>query len=342
MSSIMSAFASRETPLTRIVPGLTLCVVLAVLAFVGGEAVRVVGPPVFAVLLGALVRVAYAPPSIFLPGISFASKKVLQLAVVTSGFGISIAGVLHTGVTTLPVMLGTVAIALVAAPIVGRALGVSPALHRLIGVGTAICGASAIAAVAAVVESSEADVALAMATIFLYNLAAVVVFPPIGHALHLTQTAFGTWAGTAVNDTSSVLAAGYAYGPLAGRHATIVKLSRATLILPIAAAFAIARLAGARAQRNALPWRSIVPWFIVWFFIATLVNGTGIIPPAWDGAIGRITLLLVAVALAGVGLQTDLDRFRTTGGRPLLLGLLLWACVAISSLVIGRETGVAI
>ena len=173
---------------------------------------------------------------------------MLQIAIVVSGFGLSIATVARTGFETLPVTLGTVAVALILAPVLGRLLRLERALQTLIGVGTAICGASAIAAVSSVIEPDETQIALAIATVFFYNIVAVLIFPPIGHALQMTQQQFGLWAGTAINDTSSVVAAGFAYGKDAGAHATIVKLTRATLILPIVAA--IARAARAREARR--------------------------------------------------------------------------------------------
>ncbi len=203
---------------------------------------------------------------------------MLQLAIVVSGFGLSLAVVVRTGLGTLPVTLGTIAVALIAAPVIGRMLGLHSPLRTLIGVGTAICGASAIAAVSSVIEPDEAEIALAIATVFFYNVLAVLVFPPIGHALGLGQEAFGLWAGTAINDTSSVVAAGYIYGRDAGDHATIVKLTRASLILPIVAVIAVRHARATRAAGAKVPWRRIVPWFILWFLVAALMNSTGLVP----------------------------------------------------------------
>ena len=212
-------------------------------------------------------------------------------------------------------------------------------MRTLIGVGTAICGASAIAAVSSVLEPDEAEIALAIATVFFYNVVAVLVFPPIGHALGLSQEAFGLWAGTAINDTSSVVAAGYIYGRDAGDHATIVKLTRASLILPIVAVVAIRRAREVRAAGTHVPWRRIVPWFILWFLGAALVNSTGLVPAGWHDGIARTAILLISVALAGIGLQTQLPRILRAGPRPLALGFVLWVAVAVSSLAIQRATG---
>jgi len=316
--------------------------VAAAVALVATWAARFVplaGAPVLAIVLGIALRAAWPPPEPLKPGLAFASRTVLQAAIVVSGFGISVAAVARTGGETLPVTVGTIAVALVLAPIVGRILRLEPTLERLIGVGTAICGASAIAAVASVIAPLEADVALSIATVFFYNVVAVLTFPALGHALHLTQSQFGVWAGTAINDTSSVVAAGYAFGSEAGEHATIVKLTRATFILPIVAIVAIVH---ARAQREAgvrVPWRRVVPWFILWFVVAACVNSTGIIPVTLHPAITLLSTFLISTALAAIGLQTEVARLARSGARPLALGFVLWAAVAIVSLALQRATG---
>jgi uncharacterized integral membrane protein (TIGR00698 family) len=303
---------------------------------------------VLAIVLGVAVGALWPPPERTRPGLAFSSRTVLQAAIVVSGFALSFVTVVRTGLGTLPVTLGTMAVALALAPLVGRALRLEDVLQRLVGVGTAICGASAIAAVATVIEPAESEIALAIATVFFYNIVAVLAFPPLGHLMHLTQDAFGLWAGTAINDTSSVVAAGYAYGREAGDHATIVKLTRATLILPIVGVLAVlrarARHTGAgnaespeRAGR--VPWRRIIPWFIVWFLAAALVNTAGVIPLAWHGPIGLLATFLISVALAAIGLQTQLAKLLRTGARPLAFGFVLWVAVALSSLALQRLTG---
>lgn len=290
-----------------------------------------------AILLGVAIRSFGTLPRALSPGVSYAARFVLQGAIIVSGLGISLASIARTGLGTLPVTLGTIALVLAIAPLAGRLLRVEVTLRQLVGVGTAICGASAIAAVSAVLESSEADVALAIATVFVYNIVAVLTFPLGGHALALSHQ-FGVWAGTAINDTSSVVAAAYAYGREAGDHATIVKLTRATLILPIVGGIALLR---ARAQRHlgtAVPWVRIVRWFVVWFLVAAFVNTTGLLPHAWHGAVGEIATFGICVALAAIGLQTALGTLLRSGARPLAFGLILWLAVACSSLVIQNLT----
>jgi len=322
-----------------VIPGILCAAAVAAVAALCAHAVPLVGAPVFAILIGVAVRTVRPLPERCAPGIAFSTRTVLQTAIVVSGFGLSIATVVSTGLGTLPVTLGTIAVALVLAPLLGRLLRVERMLQTLVGVGTAICGASAIAAVSSVLEPDEADVALAIATVFFYNIVAVIVFPPLGHALQMTQAQFGLWAGTAINDTSSVVAAGYAYGRDAGDHATIVKLTRATLILPIVAAIAVWNARAKRSSGMRVPWKRIVPWFILWFLAAALVNSSGIVPRSWHDGIATAAVFLISVALAAIGLQTVLARLLRAGARPLALGFLLWVAVAVSSLAIQRATG---
>jgi len=319
--------------------GLLATFTLALIATFAARFVPLIGAPVLAIVFGVFVRSVVALPENLKPGIRFSAKKILQGAIIVSGFGLSLAVVAHTGLSTLPVTFVTIAVALVLAPLVGRLLDVKAVLQQLIGVGTAICGASAIAALSSVIEPAEEDIALAIATVFFYNIAAVLVFPPIGHLLALSQDAFGTWAGTAINDTSSVVAAGYVYGQQAGEHATIVKLARATLILPIVAVFAVMRAREQRASGVHVPWMKIVPWFILWFLVAALVNTLGFIPTTWHSGITFVSAFLISMALAAIGLQTQLLRLIHSGARPLTLGFVLWVAVALSSLLVQHLTG---
>ncbi|MGH8163380.1 MAG: YeiH family protein, partial [Rhodanobacteraceae bacterium] len=186
------------------VPGLALCVAIAIFAFFLGRAVPIVGGPVLGIVIGMIVAAVRKPNAALAPGVKFASKQLLQISIVVLGFNLSLGQIVGSGLHSLPVMLGTLVIVLVLAYAVGRALGIERDLRRLLGIGTAICGGSAIAALSTVIESSEADIAYAISTVFLFNIVAVLLFPPLGHVLALTQREFGLWAGTAINDTSSV------------------------------------------------------------------------------------------------------------------------------------------
>ncbi len=322
-------------------PGLALCASIAVAAVLLGRVVPIVGGPVFGIIIGVLIAFWRKPSASFSSGVKFASKQLLQISIVLLGFNLQLQEVVGSGLRSLPVMLGTLVIVLTAAYFGGKALGLDRDLRRLLGVGTAICGGSAIAAVSSVIDVSEADVAYAISTVFLFNVAAVLTFPWIGHLLALSQHAFGLWAGTAINDTSSVVAAGFVYGQNAGTQAVIVKLTRTTLIVPIVLFYAGKRIWHARAGDEGVDWRKIVPWFILWFLAAAVVNTIGIVPRGAHGVLADAALFLIVVALSAVGLSADSKAIRAAGVRPLVLGFVLWALIALSSLAIARAIHVA-
>jgi uncharacterized integral membrane protein (TIGR00698 family) len=321
--------------------GLVLCLAVAVIAFLLGRLVPVVGGPVFGILIGALVATLHRPSPHAAPGIRFAGKQLLQLSIVLLGATLQLNEVWQGGLHSLPVMLGTLVITLAAAYVFGNALGIERDLRRLLGVGTAICGGSAIAALSSVIDVDRTDVAYAISTVFLFNIAAVLTFPWIGHALALSQTAFGLWAGTAINDTSSVVAAGFAFGHAAGTNAIIVKLTRTALIVPIVLFYAGKRVMAMRARGERVDWNAIVPWFVLWFLGAAVVNSVFPLAPRVHAAITQCALALIVIALSGVGLSTDARAIRAAGVRPLALGAILWALIAISSLAIAHFAHVA-
>ena len=340
----------------RLAPGLALAAGIAVVATVIGRFLPVVGAPVSGVVLGAVIGMVRRPSDALKPGITTASKFVLQLAVVLLGAQLSLLEVARVGVESLPVMLGTLVVCLLAAWGVGRLLGVVGNLRTLIGVGTGICGASAIAAVTPVIGAVSVEVAYAVSTIFLFNVAAVIVFPVVGHALGMSQHAFGLFAGTAVNDTSSVVAAASTYGTQAANFAVVVKLVRTLMIIPIVLGLAwlvgrreeaAARLAAGDTGASATPrqrWTvrrvtRLVPWFLIGFVIAAAVNSTGVLPGPVHPAISTVAAFLITVALSAIGLSTDIAGFRRAGFRPLVLGLVLWLVVTGSSLGLMALTG---
>jgi uncharacterized membrane protein YadS len=226
-------------------PGLALAVAVAAVATVVGQHVPLVGSAVPGAVIGAIIALVIKPGARLAPGIRYASTFLLQCSVVLLGTQLSIAEAARVGVASLPVMLGTLAVCLGAAWLYGRLLGIPRDLRTLIGVGTGICGGSAIAAVSPVIEAASTDVAYAISTIFLFNIAAVLVFPLIGHAIGMSQQSFGLFAGTAVNDTSSVVATATTYGAAAANHAIVVKLVRTLTIIPICLG-----LAGLTARRQ--------------------------------------------------------------------------------------------
>jgi uncharacterized integral membrane protein (TIGR00698 family) len=325
-------------------PGLLVAVLVAGVATALGTWIPIVGGPVFGIVLGALTAAVVtglrAPQ--YARGYAVASQPVLQLSIVVLGTGLPLQQVVHVGVQSLPVMLGTLAVALGGAWLLGRWLGVRGDTQILIGVGTGICGASAIAATTAVIKPKQAQVAYAIGTIFTFNIAAVLLFGPIGHLLGMSPHAFGLWAGTAINDTSSVVAASFAYGDDAGSYGLVVKLTRTLTLIPIVIFLAI-RTARKQARRDAaefsLPWRGIVPPFLIGFLLAATLNSLGVIPATWHPALSTLGTFLITTALAGIGLSFRLADLRKAGHRPLLLGAFLWIAVALSSLGLQAVTG---
>jgi uncharacterized integral membrane protein (TIGR00698 family) len=305
-----------------------------------GKQLPLIGGPVIGIVLGILVRNTVAPGGTYTPGIQFAGKQVLQWSIIALGFGLSLDQVAKTGLESLSVTLVTMTVAFLTAWLLGRALKVQDKLKILIGVGTAICGGSAIAAVTPIIKPDEHDTAFAISTIFLFNLVAVLLFPLLGHVLHLSDMGFGLWAGTAINDTSSVVAAGYSFSKQAGDYATIVKLTRATLIIPICLILAFAT-AWKQKKQGATDFSlaRIFPWFILWFLVASGVRTAGLVPVAIQPALHVAAEFLIIVALTAIGLSANLRKMASTGARPILLGLGVWAAVAVSSLVVQLVIG---
>lgn len=320
------------------VPGLLLAIGIGLLALLLGRWAPLIGGPVIGIVLGIAVRNLLSPGERYTPGIAFAGKKVLQWSIIALGFGLSLDQVARTGLESLSVTLVTMTVAFLAAWLLGRWLGVHDKLKILIGVGTAICGGSAIAAVTPIIRPDDHDTAFAISTIFLFNLVAVLLFPLLGHLMHLSDLGFGLWAGTAINDTSSVVAAGYSFSKAAGDYATIVKLTRATLIIPVCLVLAFvvaAREKRKHAQAGSVghfSLASIFPWFILWFLVASAVRTAGLVPPMILPALHVLAQFLIVVALTAIGLSANLRKMVASGPRPILLGLGVWAAVAISSL----------
>jgi uncharacterized integral membrane protein (TIGR00698 family) len=351
-----------------ITPGIVLALALAAVATVVGEYVPLVGSAVPGAVIGAVIAIAVKPGPRLAPGLKWASTFVLQCSVVLLGAQLSIGEAARVGVSSLPVMLGTLAVCLGAAWLYGRLLGVPGDLRTLIGVGTGICGGSAIAAVSPVIEAASTDVAYAISTIFLFNIAAVLVFPLLGHALGMSQQSFGLFAGTAVNDTSSVVATATTYGAAATSHAVVVKLVRTLMIIPICLGLAALtarkpRPASTSAAAPAGPAVittegpdagsastgparmsprrvfKLVPWFLIGFVLVAAVNSAGVIPAGAHSPLQHASVFLVAVALSAIGLSTNVAALRKAGHRPLLLGALLWITVAGASLGLQALTG---
>lgn len=214
-------------------------------------------------------------------------------------------------------------------------------LKILIGVGTGICGASAIAAVSPVIRAKNSNISYAVSTIFLFNVLAVMAFPALGHALGMSPHAFGLFAGTAVNDTSSVVAAASVYSAAALGFAVVVKLVRTLMIIPISIGLAVIEARRTQSTERFTLARAarLVPWFLVGFLVLAAVGSTGLLPLSMVAGITQVSVFLVAMALAAIGLSTDLRAIRAAGLRPLLLGGLLSLTVATTTLLAMWATG---
>lgn len=323
---------------STLAPGLALAALLAAVATPLGRALPVLGTPVLALGLGVAAGALVRRTTItrFEAGLELARQRLLAGAIVLLGLCLPMGAVLTVGRDTAVVLIGTLVIGGVAALIVGRMLAVDPESATLVAVGTTICGASAIAAATAVLRPQRQRVAYALGTIFVFNIVAVLAFPPLGRALGMSDHAFGLWAGTAINDTSSVLAAGVVFGSAAAQFAIVVKLVRSLAIVPLCIGLHLGRRrigAGAGSLRGAFPL------FVVLFVLASLAAGAGLVPPAVMPALSSASGWLIAVVLAAVGASLSIDRLRATGPRPLLLGGLLGVVLALSSLGLMAATG---
>ncbi|MBX4264544.1 YeiH family protein [Clostridium estertheticum] len=324
--------------------GMALSILLALAAWKLGNLVPIVGGPVFGIVLGIIINNTIGKPKVTLPGIMFTSKKILTWAIVVLGAGLSLTQVLKTGLSSFSVTIFTLAASFITAFAVGKLLGIPYKLKALIGVGTAICGGSAIAAISPIIEADDMEISYSISTIFLFNIIAVLIFPPLGHLLGFSDKAFGLWAGTAINDTSSVVAAGYAYSNAAGAYATIVKLTRTTMIIPISLIFAFvtAYKKKKESKNNSkvnYSFRKIFPWFIIWFLVASLLNTLGIFKGDSLTYINTTGRFMIVTAMSAIGLNTDLKKMVSNGVRPILLGLIVWFSVANVSILVQFVTG---
>lgn len=318
----------------KISKGLFLSIALALIATLLGTVFPIIGSAVFAIVLGLLLNNTLGIPADFQPGIKFSSKKILQASIILLGFSLSIQDIGTTGLSSLSVTLITIAVAFISAFLIGKWLKIPLNTKTLIAVGTAICGGSAIAAVSPIIEAEEDEVALSISTIFLFNVVAVFLFPFLGHLMNLSDAGFGLWAGTAINDTSSVVAAGYSYSETAGDYATIVKLTRATLIIPVSLIIAGIQIYKKKQHAEKVPLKQLFPWFILWFVVASLISSTGILPEAFISGAKWLSRFMIAMALGSIGLSANLKELLRTGKKPVLLGLITWFFVAASSLLI--------
>lgn len=333
--------------------GILLCLILALPAWWLGSRFPVIGGPILAILLGMLVAIPLKDQGRMAPGIKFTSKKVLQWAVILLGFGLDLTVVLRTGKQSLPIILCTITASLVIAFVLHKVLHIPSKISTLIGVGSSICGGSAIAATAPVIDADDEEVAQAISVIFFFNVLAAILFPILGHAIGFDTTsgeAFGIFAGTAVNDTSSVTAAAATWDSMWGLgtatldKAVTVKLTRTLAIIPITLVLALIQTKkGCREQGKSVNLKAIFPFFILYFIAACLITTLAVhfgVAASFFAPLKTLSKFLIVVAMAAIGLNTNIVKLIRTGGKPLLLGLCCWAGITGTSLLAQHLLGI--
>lgn len=325
----------------NILPGFIAAVVLAVIAkFIESiMPVHIIGASVIALLLGMLIN-HFWHPEWLKSGLKFTSKRILRVAIILLGASLSVGVILNVGRMSLMVMIFTLLTCFGGGYIVGKVLGLNWKLSNLISAGTGICGGSAIAAIAPVIDADDTDIAYAMSATFIFDMAMIVLFPIMGQMLGLSDMAYGLWAGTAVNDTSSVVAAGYAYSEAAGDFATMVKLTRTLAIIPTVLVFTFVNLRLKRKENatasdgKKLNILSLFPWFIVGFVLLAIVNSVGLIPENISSAAKDVSKFLMVAALSAIGLSTSFKDVKKAGLNPMLHGFIISALVVIVAIAV--------
>lgn len=335
---------------TKMLAGILTCLIIAVPAWLLGKAFPIIGGPVFGILFG-MILAFIRRPELLDSGIKFTSKYILQYSIILLGFEMNLFNVIKVGGQSLMVMIFTLTSSFITAYLVGKALKIDGNTTTLIGVGTSICGGSAIAATAPVIRAKDEDVAQAISTIFLFNIIAVFIFPPLGHLLGLSDTGFGMWAGTAINDTSSVVAAGASWSSAAGNNtalafATIVKLTRTLMIVPITLVLAVYTTRKIKREsaaggdgENSFSIVKVFPWFVLGFVFTAILNTFLPIPDGVSEALVQIGKFMIVMAMTAIGLNTNLKKLLTNGLKPICLGLCCWFVVAVVSLVVQHFIG---
>ena len=317
--------------------GLILCLAIAVPAWFLGQTLPVIGGPVFAILIGMTVTLLPGNREAFSAGINYPSNKILQAAVVFLGFGMNLTEILAKGRQSLPIILSTITTSLVIAFLLYKALRLRPNNAILVGVGSSICGGSAIAATAPVIGASDEEVAQSISVIFLFNVAAALIFPALGAALGLSNEGFGLFAGTAVNDTSSVTAAATAWDGIHGSNtleaAAIVKMTRTLAIIPITLVLAVCR---GRKEKNmegsSFSLKRSFPFFVLFFVLASVITTAFHLPAGVTGPLKELSKFLIVMAMAAIGLNTNIVKLIKTGGKPIFTGFCCWIGISLVSL----------
>lgn len=328
--------------------GIAICFAVAALSvfiekLIPGE---ILGASIIALFMGTIIN-SFFHPAWIKPALKFTSKRILKVAIILLGASLSVSTIMSVGKMTFFVMIFTFAMCFGGGYFVRKLFGLNWKLGNLISAGTGICGGSAIAAIAPVIDAEDKDIAFAMSSTFLFDMVMVALYPIMGRALGLSDIAYGIWAGTSVNDTASVVASGYAFSEIAGDFATMVKLTRTIAIIPTVLVFAYV---STRIKQKELKAASngqkvnivkIVPWFITGFLLLAILNSVGFIPAAIGGTIKSASKFLMVAALAAIGLGTSITDFRKAGLRPMFYGITIDTLVTITALVVIKCMGLA-
>mgnify|MGYP002573397912 CR=1 FL=1 len=332
--------------------GILLCLVIAIPCWFLGRLLPVIGGPVFAILAGMLITLFIKDKPHTQSGINYTSKKILQFAVVLLGFGMNLTDILHKGQQSLPIIISTIATSLIIAFILYKAMKMPSKISTLIGVGSSICGGSAIAATAPVIGANDEEIAQSISVIFLFNVIAALIFPTLGGMLGLSNEGFGLFAGTAINDTSSVTAAASTWdsmwnlGSETLHKAVTVKLTRTLAIIPITLVLAIVRAkksAKDSGKAEGFSLKRAFPMFILYFVIASVIT-TVCIQAGMDADVFAplkdLSKFFIIMAMAAIGLNSNVVQLVKSGGRPLLLGGCCWIGITAVSLVMQHVMGI--
>ena len=321
--------------------GIAICFAVAGLSVVIEHLVPgdLLGASIIALFLGTIIN-SFFHPGWIKPALKFTSKKILKLAIILLGASLSVNVILSVGKMTFFVMLFTFAMCFGGGYFIRKLFGLNWKLSNLISAGTGICGGSAVAAIAPVIDAEDKDIAFAMSSTFLFDMVMVALYPIMGRLLGMSDIAYGIWAGTSVNDTASVVASGYAFSEAAGDFATMVKLTRTIAIIPTVLVFAYI---GIRAKRKALRATGgekkvnlvkIIPWFICGFLALAACNSLGWIPAQASGILKTASKFLMVTALAAIGLGTSLTDFKKAGLAPMFYGITIDTLVTLTALAV--------
>ena len=330
--------------------GILVCFGIAVPAWLLGKAFPIIGGPVLSILFGMLIALFWSDKGKAAAGIKWTSKIILQTAVVLLGFGLNLGVIFETGKQSLPIIVCTIGISLLLAWALHKALRVPSDTAILVGVGSSICGGSAIAATAPVIGADDEEIAQAISVIFLFNVIAALTFPTLGGMLGMTDHGFGLFAGTAVNDTSSVTAAASAWDGIHGSNtleiATIVKLTRTLAIIPITLVLALWRTHKAKTEQSqggeAFSLKRAFPMFILYFVLASIITTvctTVGVPAGVFTPLKTLSKFFIVMAMAAIGMNTNIVKLVKTGGKPIFMGFCCWVAIACVSIVMQHLLG---